>query len=203
MRRFQKIKKWYKKYKLLFYILLALIVFPLIVGGLYALPLPQIINVDSGALLAYYGTAFGILGSFVIYRGEINKKKGERNQELKPIFYVEAILIDNDLGLFRIDIKNHSENPLTYLYFYDEFVSTLAKKEYSFNVVFNKSFEKKENDKVQFNITMDPDIIDSDGYPKYIQLICDDKDGNAWNSCYYKVNDCGKIFFYPREIEII
>lgn len=50
---------------------------------------------------------------------------------------------------------------------------------------------------------MDSDIIDTDGYPKYIQLLCDDKDGNAWNGCYYKVKDCDKIYYYPRDFEII
>ena len=50
---------------------------------------------------------------------------------------------------------------------------------------------------------MDSDIIDSDSYPKYIQLLCNDKDGNTWNCCYYKVKDCDKIYYYPRDFEII
>ena len=50
---------------------------------------------------------------------------------------------------------------------------------------------------------MDPDIIDRDGYPRYVQLICDDKEGNAWDCCYHKVKDCDKIYYYPRDFEII
>ena len=46
-------------------LLLALFCFPLGVGAIYALPLPRIINVEAGDLLAYYGTTFGIIGSFV------------------------------------------------------------------------------------------------------------------------------------------
>ena len=126
-----------------------------------------------------------------------------RTQELKPVFTVEVSFIDKSLDLFKIDINNHSEQPLSYLSFYDEFVATMAQKKYSFQVTYNKTIEEAETIKPQFNITMDSDIIDSDGYPKYIQLLCDDKDGNAWNCCYYKVKDCDKIYYYPRDFEII
>ncbi len=179
-----------------------MIVFPLIVGVLYALPVPRIIALDSGDLLAYYGTAFGIIGSFFVYRDEVKKKEKERTKELKPVFTVEVSLIDKSLGLFKIDIGNYSDQPVSFLSFYDEFVETMAQKKYSFQVTYNKTIEE-ENIKPRFNITMDPDIIDSDGYPKYVQLLCDDKDGNAWNCCYYKVKDCDRAYYYPRDIEII
>ena len=60
--------------------------FPIIIGMFYALPIPQIVAVDSGALLAYYGTIFGIIGSFITYRQELKKRKKERIKELKPNF---------------------------------------------------------------------------------------------------------------------
>ena len=41
---------------------------------------------------------------------------------------------------------------------------------------------------------LDSDIIDEkDGYPKYIQILCEDTDRYTWNFEYHKINDCGKI----------
>ncbi|MCR4615692.1 MAG: hypothetical protein K5756_06040 [Clostridiales bacterium] len=51
--------------------------------------------------------------------------------------------------------------------------------------------------------TMDSEILDSDGFPKYVQLLCDDSDGNAWSCCYNKLHDCNNIYYYPGDIEII
>lgn len=202
MKRQSKFKRWIRKNKAGL-LLLALFCFPLGIGAIYALPLPRIIDVDAGDLLAYYGTAFGIIGTFITYRKEVKKKEKERTQELKPIFTIEVSLLDKSASLFRIDINNHSEQTLSYFYFYDEFVASIAQKKYSFQVTYNKTVGEAETIKPQFNITMDSNIIDSDGYPKYIQLICDDKDGNAWNCCYHKVKDCGKTYYYPRDFEII
>ena len=50
---------------------------------------------------------------------------------------------------------------------------------------------------------MDSEILDKDGFPQYVQLLCDDIDGNSWNCCYYKVKDCDKVYYYPRDFEII
>ena len=184
-------------------LLLALFCLPLVVGAIYALPLPRIIDVDAGDLLAYYGTTFGIIGSFIAYRIELNKKEKEKIKELKPIFYVSVELIDQNKGLFKIDITNHSTQMLSYLSLYDEFITTIVQNNHTFQVTYNKTTEECEAIKPQFNITMDDRIIDSDGYPKYVQLICNDKEGNAWNCCYYKVKDCDKMYYYPRDFEII
>ena len=184
-------------------LVISLVFFPLAIGVIYTLPLPKIIALEPGDLTSYYGTVFGILGSFILYRHEINKKEKERTQELKPFFTVDVSLIDNSFSLFKIDIRNHTKQPLSFLFFYDEFIATLVKREYSFQVTFNKTIEESEIIKPQFNITMDPEIVDSDGYQKYIQLLCDDKDGNALNCCYYKVKDCDRFYYYPRDFEII
>lgn len=198
-----KIKRWYKNNKKVFWMLLFLIMFPLVVGGIYSIPIPRLIAVEFGDLIAYYGTVFGIIGSFIIYWNEIKKRNRERKMELKPIFTVEVGLIDESQGLFQIDINKHSESPLSFFYFYDEFISTKMKEKYSFRVTYNKTNKEIEIIKPQYNIMVDSDIIDSDGYPKYIQLICDDKDGNAWNCCYRKVKDCGKIYYYPSDFEML
>lgn len=51
---------------------------------------------------------------------------------------------------------------------------------------------------------MDDAIIDkTDGYPKYMQLLCDDVDKNEWKCEYIKIRDGRKICYYPDMIEII
>ena len=165
--------------------------------------MPQIVAINSGDLLTYYGTAFGIIGSFVAYRNEIKKAKRERTKELKPIFIVDISLIDNANSLFAINIVNQSEHKLSYLYLYDIFISANVQSNYSFNVTYCKSVEEEEKIKPQYNITVDSHIIDADGYPNYIQLICDDQDGNSWNCCYNKIKDCDRIFYYPQYFEMM
>lgn len=184
-------------------ILFGVMIFPIIVGVFYALPLPQIIAIGSGDFLAYYGTIFGIIGSFVTYRYEVNKDKKERNNELKPIFVVEVSMENEYTGLFDIKITNLVEQPLSFFYLYDEFVSSAIQKKNEFKVTFCKSIEEIEEIEPDYNITMDRDIIDSDGYPRYVQILCDDRDGNIWNCCYNKVKDCDKVYYYPRNFEII
>lgn len=198
-----KIKRWFKNNKKTVLLFGFVLILPLAIGGIYALPLPQIIAIDSGDLLAYYGTAFGIIVSFIVYRHEIKTKRKEKTQYLKPLFFVEVEPIDNTLGLFSVKINNHSEQPLSYLYFYDEFIEAHIQKQYLFRVAYNKTIEQTKTIKPEFNITIDSEIIDSDGYPKYIQILCDDKEGNMWNCCYYKVKDCEKIYYYPRDFEIM
>ncbi len=199
----KRIKRWFKRDKLIKELSLFLFIFPLFIGWIYTFNLPQVISVESGELLAYYGTVFGIFGSFIAYSSEKTRQKKERIQELKPLFFVEVTLTDASVGLFEIKIINHSEQLLSYMYFYDEFIETCPKDKYSFQVTYNNANEQEKTSKMFFNITMDSDIIDSDGYPKYVQILCDDKDGNTWNCCYYKVKDCEKVFYYPRDFEIL
>lgn len=196
-------KKYLKRNKYIVGVFAVLFIFPIIIGLIYAIPIPQIVAVDSGDLLAYYGTTFGIIGSFITYRHEIKKRKKERIKELKPNFVVEVKKIDDKASMFNIDIINRSQQTISFLHFYDEFISTVISDKYSFKTTFNKTIGETKRIYPDYNITMDSEIIDDDGFPKYVQLLCDDSDGNAWNCCYYKVKDCDKVYYYPRDFEII
>ena len=158
---------------------------------------------NSGDLLAYYGTAFGIFGSFVTYRHETEKKAKERNRELKPIFLVDVKRDGLNPELFHIKLTNDTKSKVSYLYFYDEFVSPVIEKNYSFKVMYSQDEKNVETSNPDYNITVDDEILDSDNYPKYIQILCDDVDGNTWNCCYYKVKNGSKPYYYPRDFEII
>lgn len=199
----KKLTRFFKKYRRYVVLLLLLFVFPIIVGLIYAIPIRQVVMVDSGDLLAYYGTTFGIVGSFITYRLELNKRKKERIKELKPAFIVEVKKIPNESNVFEIEITNRSKNIITFLYFYEEFVSADIKEKYSFKTTFNETNDEVDRIKPNYNITSNPDIIDADGYPEYIQLTCNDCEGNNWNCCYFKVKDCDKIYYYPRDFEVI
>lgn len=146
---------------------------------IYAIPIPQIIALDSGDLLAYCGTAFGIIGSFLTYRYEINKNKKERLKEIKPTFIVEVTELDPSLKLFNINIINQTKHRISYLYIYDTFVSSTVLDRYSFKITYNKSVDETEEIKPDYNINADLNILDEDGFPKYIQLNCDDIEGNS------------------------
>lgn len=196
-------RKYLKRNKYFVGLFVVLFMFPIIVGLIYAIPIPQFVAVDSGDLLAYYGTTFGIIGSFITYRHELNKSKKERINELKPAFIVDVKKIKKEEDIFNIEIINRSQQTVTFLHFYDEFISTIINDKYSFKTTFNKTIKETEGINPDYNITMDSEILDNDGFPKYVQLLCDDSDGNSWNCCYYKVKDCDKIYYYPRDFEII
>lgn len=142
-KRSTKIKRWYRSNKKTLWLLCLLFIFPLVVGGIYALPLPRIIALNSGDLLAYYGTTFGIIGTFITYRNEVKKKKKERIQELKPFFTVEVSLVDKSLNLFKIDINNHSEQPLSYFFFMMNLLHQLHKRNIHFKLLIIKQLKKQ------------------------------------------------------------
>lgn len=198
----KRAKLWIKKHKRNFLFPLFMI-FPFIIIGLYALPVSQHIAVESGDLLSYYGVIFGIVGSFYVYRKEKEKSDKERSHELKPAFVVDVKQAEHNPDIFDIAITNLSQNKVSYLYFYDEFISAEVQEKYHFKVTFNKSSADMQKIKCDYNITYDSSIIGADGFPQYVQLICDDRDGNDWDCCFHKVNDCGKIYYYPDDFEII
>lgn len=178
------------------------IIFPIIVGLIYAIPIRQIIPIEIGELLGYYGSAVGILGSFITYRHERKKEKKERNREIRPEFAIDVSKVDQTNNIFLIQLRIWSVPPLRYVYFYDEFISTIVNDRYSFKCIFNKSIEeaKKICDNC-YNISHIE--VDKNGYPEYIQFVCDDRDGNMWTCNFYRVHDGEKIFYYPRDWELV
>lgn len=190
---------WAKKNRTVIKLSVLILVAPLIIGILYALPVKQIIQVESGDLLSYYATAFGIFVSFLLYREEVEKSKKERISELKPCFIVNVTESEKE-GIFIVKIIDKTERPLTYLYLYDRFVSVEIDKESSFRVSYLRD---NLEELVDFNITMDDEILDDDGYPKYVQILCDDIDGNMWNSCYFRIKEGMNSYYNLRERELV
>lgn len=185
-------------------LVLFIILTPAIIESIYSLPIKHYPNVDASSLLSFYGTSFGIIGSFWLYKSE--KKLGEekRKKELQPSFLAEVV--SNEYGIFNIRIRSLAQSVFTHLYLYDEPWVEMASKDMNVCVSFcetKEDFQKLRHQGAQMNITVDEDIIQPDGYPKYIQLTCEDVDKDTWLCDFYKVNDCGKIIYYQRIPEIV
>lgn len=180
-----------------------ILAFPMIVGWIYKVLIEQNVMADYGDLLTYYGAAFGIVGSFIKYRSEINKREKEKMAELRPFFIVEVEKVDEIDNVFDINITNQSRSVLRYLCFYDEFISEAPKSKYTFRTTFNKTVEEFKKINAEYNIIDDKILDVTDGFPKYVQLTCDDVEDNAWSCCFYKINDCDKVYYYPRYFGII
>ena len=178
-------------------IFLSIILFPLLLGLIFLIPIIKLLPLSASDCLLYYGASLGILASFTTYRHEIKKEQIQRTTEVKPIINIEVE--KGEGNTFKITINNHSPSILSYLYIYDEFISVEFSKKHSIIVSY---FHDIGN--IGHNITMDSEILDIDGYPKYVQILCEDIDQNNWNLCYYKVVvGEGKYMYYLRDIEII
>ena len=196
-----RLRPFIKKCKTEIILVIIILIFPAVIGLLYHLPVGRIIEIESGDLLSFYGTAFGIFGSFITYRYSKKKQEKQREAENRPVFIVD---VEKKSDIFNITITKQTDSLFTYFYLYDEFVSEKFFENFSATVIYNETDEKQAELHCDYNITMDPDIIDEkDGYPKYIQILCDDTDRYTWNCEFHKVNDCGRIYYYPRVIEIL
>ena len=98
-----------------------------------------------------------------------------------------SLKVDKKDGLFNIKINKMSKDPLCHMYLYDEYISAELKME------LNVTYGQASNEKADVNIS--DDILEDDGYPKYIQILCEDIEGNCWDCEFDKVNDCGKIYY--------
>lgn len=206
MKKKLKIRKFMHRYRILIVLFISIIVFPLIVGAIYALPCPQIIAVDVSDLLSFYGVTFGLFSSFAIYTHEKEKEKRQHRIKLKPKLIVEVT--KQEASLFEIKITNKTETVLNYVYLYDEFAIASLEKSKSFIVAFDRLTDLSFKINPDFNIssssiTSGESIIEEkDGYPKYVLISCDDVEGNSWNCYFYKIHDGNKVFYYPTDFEL-
>lgn len=189
-----RIKKIIKSYT--FKIFVILFFFSLVVGFIYGLPIPQIIDIDSGSLLAYYGTAFGIFASFLTYRLQQKNAKEERFNELKPRILIKVDKCECTENMFAIQIDNIPKRK--YLYLYDEIVPENIEEKLKLCVLYCSIKEKQEEFKDEYDIAVDDQLIDSDGYPEYVQILFEDIHGNGWECCFDKIKDGSSIYYYPN-----
>ncbi len=160
--------------------------FPLIIGFIASLNLPNIINVDTGALLHYYGVVFGILASFITYYETKQNEKKERLNNIKPLLIIKTLKWESDC--LEIEIINASKNLLNDFFLYDKYISaSLSRKkrlqlhlDIKDNNVFSGDTQLATDDNI-INRTKTTNKV----YIDYIQICCSDIDNNMWD-CRFK-----------------
>lgn len=175
-----------------------ILIFPLVLGGIYALPFPQIIMLEANELLTYYGVAFGLLGSYYKYSEDKRKEKHERIKNAMPFFDVKVEQYKSNTKLLTICLQLINDRSIFDIYLYDEPLCNYLKPNTKKKVLvgFDLSEEEKSNADC-LNITMERDILDSDGYPKYIQIICGDTENFNWVCEFEKFKIGDKVEYRP------
>ena len=177
--------------------------FPLIVGGVYALPLPQIIEVSSEGLLSFYGAFLGICATFVTYRKENERKEKERRREIKPVFSVKLERSKNEENEYRLILYNVSTHNICNVFLYDEYwKNVLGKGENKTNIGFYKTVEEEKmgTASLKFNSNIE---LDEQGYPKELYFTCEDVDGNYWMCSFNKVEVDGEKRYFPEDFFVL
>ena len=190
--------RWLRKKNIIIYVIVFIIlVFPVLVSFLYTLPLPCIINSKIGDLLAYYGASFGILASFLIYRQDKKEAKKEKIQKFKP-----CITIDVEKKNEVFVIKMNTYSVLASIEFFDKHIPDSMDKKYVINACFCKKADEYNNLKKEIpnliNVILDDDIIDIDGYPKYLLISCDNVNGETWAFTFEKIKNENDVFYTPE-----
>ena len=198
---YRKFKRWLKKQKLSW--LCFILLFPLFVGWVYSLPLPQYIAVDSGDLLAFYGTAFGLLLSARMYLEVKQKESLERQKAIRPQLYVELVRRSDQSDLFDICVQKIGDQLIEDAYLYEKQIGAIINKVQCYTIAYCLNPSKAKDLSVDFNIEMDDEILDTDGYPKYIQILCYDADDNGWVCEFDKAKMQDKVLYIAHPPHIV
>ena len=197
-------KKFFREYKVIIIFSLFFLIFPLLLYMIYRLIYCCYPPFEAGVLLSYYGTTFGIFGSFVTFYLTDKKEKETRNAEIKPKITVD--LEKEDEKVFKLTVYNCLQTPARNVFLYDEILDSKIEKYTTVYVTYNMpndEFKKyKEKYKNCQNITLDEDIIEN-GYPKYILIDCDDVDGRMWQCEFNKIVNGSKIAYMNSNVYLV
>lgn len=197
-------KKFFRKYKVIIILSLFFLIFPLLLYMIYRLIYCCYPPFEAGVLLSYYGTTFGIFGSFVTFYLTDKKEKETRNAEIKPKITVD--LEKEDEKVFKLTVYNCLQTPARNVFLYDEILDSKIEKYTTVYVTYNlpnDEFNKyKEIYKNCQNITLDEDIIEN-GYPKYILIDCDDVDGRMWQCEFNKIVNGSQIAYMNSNVYLV
>ena len=197
-------KKFFRKYKVIIIFSLFFLIFPLLLYMIYRLIYCCYPPFEAGVLLSYYGTTFGIFGSFVTFYLTDKKEKETRNAEIKPKITVD--LEKEDEKVFKLTVYNCLQTPARNVFLYDEILDSKIEKYTTVYVTYNMpndEFNKyKEKYKNCQNFTIDEDIIEN-GYPKYILIDCDDVDGRMWQCEFNKIVNGSQIAYMNSNVYLV
>lgn len=157
------IPRWnLKYYKAPIFLSIGLLLFPVILGLIYKIPV-TFIDIESGDLLSYYAVAFGLFASFLTYRADKEKKDHARKEDLRPKIEL-SFEFDNVEKLSRLCINNSTKNDYTINYV-------------GLDIDFDDENERSLNAGKQRKFTLE--YWDTT-HPKRIQIGIKDSDNNEW-----------------------
>lgn len=169
-------KQWFKLHKMAAWILCTLLLFPIIIGFIYALPIPQIVAVDSGDLLSYYAIAFGLAGTAFAYFENQRSLEISASKNAVPRVSVE---IHKNEDSFDICIKNDGKSNIKSIDLFDVdlhaslFPGEIIKRK----IVFSKGIQSRE---IVYIWEVEGLEQGPDGYPSYVQLVVFDSMNRGW-----------------------
>lgn len=202
--KFHKFKRFFSKFKIVILSVVIFIIFPAILSIIYKKIYFRTPPLDSGDVLSYFATTFGIFGSFVTFYLTDKKEKETRNAEIKPKFTVD--LKKEDEKVFKLTVYNCLQTPARNVFLYDEILDSKIEKYTTVYVTYNMpndEFNKyKEKYKNCQNIILDEDIIEN-GYPKYILIDCDDVDGRMWQCEFNKIVNGSQFAYMNSNVYLV
>ena len=194
---YKKVRTIFLKLKYVLSIALIIILFPLIVDLFYHIPI-DFFYIEEDTIINFYGVALGIFSSFITYYFEKKKEKENRNQEIKPHI---ALNLDKRENVFVITLHNIGSSIIKDVWIYDVYIDSWLNKskEYEF------SFSKEKNKENIFYVNLkdyDKNLIDEDGFPKYICISCCDTDERMWLCEYIKIKNNEQMLYMPKEFHL-
>lgn len=192
----KKIKKIIRKNRIAIIFFLAILMFPIFVKLACLIPCLKEIGIASDECLAFYGTAFGIFASFYTYRAEKRKSELQHRRDLMPKISIELQQRRTQRELFDLSIYISEDRPFFDVFLFDEYVFGKVEESEKISISFGLSKEQQDCLKPDVNVSVDEDeIMDTDGYPKYIQIVCHDIENTGWVCNFDKVDCNGKRFY--------
>lgn len=201
--RLKRAKAIWKNYKITILFIALILLLPIIVGIIYAIPIPQVLMVESGDVLSYYATSLGIIGSFITYREEKKKEKKERNSDIKPRLVFNVTKEDD---IFNFVVTNTGKYHIYSIsLFQREICSVLPPDESkSVKVKFVETPTKSGiNDVIIIDIGQYENFeFDNNGTPKWIQVLCNDIDNQLWGIYYDILPNEDRIVYMLSECSL-
>ena len=150
--------KWYKTSILLF---IALLLFPLVIGLFYKIPI-NFVDIEIGDLLSFYAVALGLFATYLTYRETENINSLARQESLRPKIEF-SLELDGDEIESKVHIYNSTDNDYVIVYIGHDYYED-EKKRYL-------------NAKSHLDFTIDSwDEV----APESVQVGVKDTDGNEW-----------------------
>ncbi|MEI3547430.1 MAG: hypothetical protein V8Q09_03745 [Adlercreutzia sp.] len=173
-------KSFWRKWRRLIVVAAILILCPILVGGIYSLPLPQIIAIDPSSLITYYGVVFGLMGSLWIYLDERKRREIERAEGSVPDISIDLKSAENAICA---RIENKGKETVSELSVYDvkTHLSMLPNESQEVLLCFDR---KPKNRKALAIWGFDNLCLNKEGFPRYVQLCLTDCVNRGWSMIF-------------------